>query len=76
MKIKDLIKKLQTMDPELEIFHQTDAEGNGYLPLGGADEGFYLEGDVYKLEEDKEWLEEAEYDLSFGKKCAVIYPAW
>ena len=33
MKVRELIKKLQSEDPEREVICQQDSEGNGYSPL-------------------------------------------
>lgn len=55
MKVKELIKILQSEDPELEVMLQRDPEGNGYSPLYGWWTGSF----------DKTWSEageEHEYD--------------
>lgn len=35
--VGDLIEQLQTMDKNLVVILQKDAEGNGYSPLAGVD---------------------------------------
>ena len=37
MKVKELIKELQSLDPELECVMAIDPEGNGYNQVRGAD---------------------------------------
>ena len=47
MKVKELILKLQNLDPELEVIIQKDPEGNGYSPMSGAEIGQYLPDSPY-----------------------------
>ena len=83
MKVKDLIRELQLMDPEMEVIMQKDAEGNGYSPLAGADpNGIYIAettwyGEVY----DATWTaEDADMDEDLWEamlkkpRCVVLYP--
>jgi len=42
MNAGELIKYLKGFDPETEIVLQKDSEGNGYSPLAGADDGYYV----------------------------------
>ena len=83
MKVKDLIRELQLMDPEMELIVQKDAEGNGYSPLAGADpNGIYIAettwyGEVY----DATWTaEDADMDEDLWEamlkkpRCVVLYP--
>jgi hypothetical protein len=83
MKVKDLIRELQLLDPEMEVILQKDGEGNGYSPLEGVDENcVYIEetsydGYVY----DTTWTaDEADMDLEEWKemlnqpRCVVLYP--
>lgn len=37
MKVKELIKILQSLDPEREVILQKDIEGNGFSPLNSVD---------------------------------------
>jgi len=37
MNIKELIEQLSTMDPEMQVMMQKDAEGTGYSPLSGCE---------------------------------------
>ena len=47
MKVKELILELQTVDPELLVILQKDAEGNGYSPLRGVDLVHYEAENTY-----------------------------
>lgn len=82
MKVKDLMSKLKRIDPNARIILQRDAEGNGYSPLAGADEGIYVKestysGDVY----DPSWTAD-ECDMTAEEheallaqpRCVVLYP--
>lgn len=83
MKVKDLIRELQLLDPEMECIVQKDAEGNGYSPLAGADpNGIYIAettwyGEVY----DATWtaedagMDEDLWETMLRKpRCVVLYP--
>ncbi len=83
MKVKDLIRELQLLDPELDCIMQGDAEGNNFSPLAGTDENsIYISetpwnGEVY----DATWTaEEADMDDEDWQKilakprCVVLYP--
>tara|TARA_R110000803_G_scaffold57743_1_gene115780 strand:+ start:237 stop:494 length:258 start_codon:yes stop_codon:yes gene_type:complete len=83
MKVAELIKMLQDVDPESECILQKDGEGNGYSPLSGIDpEAIYIadstySGEVYSAEwsaEDAD-MEEDEWDTLLKKpRCVVFYP--
>jgi len=47
MKVKDLIKTLQTVDPEYDIILGKDSEGNDYSPLSTIVIGRYLPESTY-----------------------------
>jgi hypothetical protein len=79
MKVKHLIKKLNELDPNMELVLQRDPEGNGYDDVSGIDgDCFWFDEDIYSTE----WTaEEAGFDedewediLSKVEKVAVIYP--
>lgn len=83
MKVKDLIRELELLDPEMECIVQKDAEGNGYSPLAGADpNGIYIAettwyGEVY----DSTWTaDDADMDEDLWEamlkkpRCVVLYP--
>jgi hypothetical protein len=83
MKVKDLIRELQLLDPELEVILQKDGEGNGYSPLAGTDENcIYVaettwHGEIY----DSTWtaddadMDEEEWAKMLEKpRCVVLYP--
>jgi len=83
MKVKDLIRELQLMDPEMEVIMQGDAEGNNYSPLEGVDENcVYIaettwHGDVYSTTwtpdeadmDPEDWAE-----ILAKPRCVVLYP--
>ena len=82
MKVGELIKVLEKVDPELPVFLQEDQEGNGYDELRCADdECAYSQEDyeiqVYSLEysADDNGLEEEEWeDIKKNNKCVVLTP--
>jgi hypothetical protein len=45
MKVKQLIKLLKDLDPDLQVILQRDLEGNGYSPLSGVDDEDVLYGE-------------------------------
>lgn len=83
MKVKDLIRELKLLDPELEVILQKDGEGNGYSPLEGTDENcIYIaettwSGELY----DTTWTadeagmyEEEWIEMLKKPRCVVLYP--
>ena len=82
MKVKDLIKQLQDLNPNSEVILQTDQQGNGYESVRGAElaiRGSDDEGVVY----NPKWtasdccLEAEEWESLKKKKSAqvvVIFP--
>lgn len=68
MKVKDLIKALQKVDPEKIVVMAKDEEGNGYSPLEGISEGVYEADSSYS----------GEYgtveDFPSGKKAICLHP--
>jgi len=83
MKVKDLIKELQQMNPESELIMQKDSEGNGYSPLSGADgNAVYIadstwSGEVYDTKwsaEDADMEEEEWEEIKSKPGCVVLYP--
>lgn len=83
MKVKELIRELQMLDPEMECIIQKDSEGNGYSPLEGIDENcVYIAettwcGDVYSTTwtpdeadmDPEDWAE-----ILNQPRCVVLYP--
>lgn len=80
MKIKNLIKELQKLNPEAEVIIASDSEGNTYKVLTEiyTSEGLKFEkrdGEINLMA-----LEEAEEDEELGriyktmKDCFVLYP--
>lgn len=83
MKVKDLIRELQLLDPEMECIIQKDSEGNGYSPLEGIDENcVYIAettwyGDIYSTTwtPDEADMGEEEWEAMLKKpRCVVLYP--
>lgn len=83
MKVKELVKALEGLDPEAEVIVQEDAEGNGYSPLAGADpNAIYIPESTYSgMVYDADWdaadagMEEDEWAEVLAKpRCVVLYP--
>lgn len=83
MKVKDLIRELQLIDPELDVIIQKDSEGNGYSPIAGTDENcIYIAettwyGDVYDstwTADDADMGEEEWAKILEKPRCVVLYP--
>jgi hypothetical protein len=83
MQVKELIKSLQAMDPDMEVIMQEDAEGNGYSPLAGADpDAIYVadstySGDVYDANStaDENCMDEEEWEaLQKQPRAVILYP--
>lgn len=75
MKLRELIKELQGMDPDAEIILQIDPEGNGFNELSGSEAGFWLSEDQKFLEElDSEMMEDLEERGGRPIKAVVFYP--
>ncbi|MCP6727326.1 MAG: hypothetical protein KJI69_04955 [Patescibacteria group bacterium] len=81
MKVKDLIKELQEVDPERMLIMSSDAEGNSHSPLYSISEGAYLADSTYSGEYGLEKLtnEDIEYgytieDLIDGEKAICLHP--
>jgi len=85
MKVKELIEKLNSFDPDIDIILQKDAEGNGYSPLEGVDGTVIYKpdstysGEVYSkdwtydeacFENEKDWIDFKESTPD----CVVLYP--
>lgn len=83
MKVKDLINALSSIDPDVEVILQKDAEGNGYSPLRGADsEAVYIadstwSGEVFSTDwsADDACMNEEEWnEIKAKSRCVVLYP--
>ena len=83
MKVKDLIRELKLLDPEMEVILQKDSEGNGFSPLDGVDENcIYVEetsyeGYIYDTTWDADEADMSEDEWAeFLKqpRCVVLYP--
>jgi len=82
MNAKELIDYLKGFDPETEIVLQSDAEGNGYSPLAGADDGYYVpdstwSGDFYdpSYTADDCCMDDDEFaEMQNRPRSIVLYP--
>lgn len=82
MKVKELMKELGKLNPELPIILQTDPEGNGYYKISGADADSYVyKEDVedYFIESvrgERDLRDEMELEEPFEgyTQVAVIFP--
>jgi hypothetical protein len=83
MKVKELLKVLQSLPEDLEIILQKDAEGNDYSPLDTyGDDCWYVaestwSGQVYGDEYRKEMVEACEEDGEEPEpaiRCLVLAP--
>lgn len=83
MKVKELIRELQLLDPELEVILQADGEGNSFSPLEGTDENcVYVaettwSGELYDTTwtADEACMHEDEWAEILKKpRCVVLYP--
>jgi hypothetical protein len=83
MKVKDLIRELKLLDPELDVILQKDSEGNGFRPLAGTDENcIYVpdttyDGYVYDstwTADDADMDEEEWQEILEKPRCVVLYP--
>lgn len=78
MTVKELIEELQKMDPAKLVVMSSDAEGNGYSPLEGADDTrLYVADTTYSGEvynDEPEDPDDDEADLSESVPCVVLFP--
>ena len=77
MKIKDLSKLLQLLDPESEVLTARDEEGNGFNRAEAVTIGVYQDMEYYELgwTADECCLEPAEWEeMKKGQRCMVIWP--
>lgn len=82
MKVRQLIKQLEELDPELDILLQDDDEGNGYRPLRGVNGDntgyngetchYDIEVGILKLSPDLEEAGYSEEDVQ-STPCAILY---
>lgn len=82
MTVKELIAKLQQVEPDRIVILQKDSEGNGYSPLSGIDDNAVYQpettwrGEV-KMQELTDELRRQGYseeDTGDGQPCLVLYP--
>ena len=81
MKIKQLLKILQSEDQNREVILSSDAEGNNYSPLYCCNLGNYSPDSKYSGQVGLEKLTEkdkkngyTEEDILEGKPAIVLYP--
>jgi hypothetical protein len=80
MTVKELIKRLQTQDPDRLVIMASDSEGNDFAAL--AEEGSFsccrFDGERTGLEELTEWHKERGYTeedvMTTGKPALVLWP--
>lgn len=70
MTVKELIERLQTLDPEYKVFVSSDEEGNSFSPVQCVQEEFFVDwGNRY--ENECLAAEDAEEDTP---KAVVLWP--
>jgi hypothetical protein len=73
MTVKELRDALEGLDGDIPVILQKDAEGNGYSPLEGTEEGYYVATNTWSGEV---FVDEADA-LECGttpKPCVVLWP--
>jgi hypothetical protein len=71
MKVRELMKLLETIDPEKEVVMAKDPEGNGYSPLDGYSQRIYRPETTwsgYLLDVIQERPEPSDW------RCVVFWP--
>lgn len=81
MKVRNLIKDLQTLDGDAEVYLQSDTEGNGYSLLSGVDidEGVYTADTDSGIDFLSHYNSVADMEDSYGSgldliSIAILYP--
>jgi hypothetical protein len=80
MKIKELIKELSKLDPELLVVLSKDSEGNGYGECCDISKNYSFDGDEIKITKMTADLVDqgfGEDDLADGDEyipCVVLWP--
>jgi hypothetical protein len=83
MTVKELKEAIANLPDEMEVILQKDSEGNGYLPLSGADaDAVYIPettwyGDVYSMDwtaddacmDDEKWN-----DIKTKPRALILHP--
>ena len=76
MTVGELIKLLKLFEPTDQVVLQKDAEGNGFSPLAGAEEGTYFPTNTWSGEvphpEDVEEMDEDQKKNAVA--CVVLWP--
>jgi len=80
MKVKELIKLLQTAEPEREVYLSRDSEGNSYQALYGFDTNAILvDGDIYDdtwTAEEAGFEDEEEWEILKQEKNRRVLVLW
>lgn len=83
MKVSELMAALADFPPDAMVVCQSDAEGNGYSPLAGVDEGDYVAESTWAGyivdKEDEEYQDyDEEHDLHDAmnptERVVILFP--
>jgi hypothetical protein len=78
MKVRDLIKEFELLDPDLDVYIAADSEGNMFNKFSDIGEGYIevLEHNKYMSRVDCLYNEEdlKEYDIEDFRKVIVLWP--
>ena len=72
---KELLKKLENVPDDAEIYLASDAEGNDHNPVGSIDSGFHLFMNELVNNQDKNEYKPYEWEIiQQAPACTMIYP--
>lgn len=78
MKVKELIKSLQELDPEAVVILSRDSEGNGYGECEAVETGCFVDGHDFKYDRTEELDMDPEDTAVPGEngavKCVTLWP--
>jgi hypothetical protein len=77
MNVKQLIKRIEKLDPDMLVVMSTDSEGNGFDTLSSIETHSYKDGEIGLLELTPELKERGYTDedlLVGGKPAVVLWP--
>ena len=66
MKVNELLARLLTLDPDIEVVMSKDSEGNNFSPCSSAEEAYYVP--------ESTWSGEIHPCKKGGENCVVLYP--
>ena len=78
MTVKELISRLQEMNPDDIVVLSADSEGNRYSELSGlSDEYNYSDNEIglRALSGEDELLGYTEEDVMEGRSCVILWPS-